>query len=66
MSLSKLNYPSLEEEFCYWYHKVNNKFPNKDTRFSKINLIKKIHQLKRSNRIIQENAAPYQPTTIME
>ena len=59
MSLGKLNYDSLNEEFCYWYHKVNNKFPDRATKFSKLNLIKKIWQLKRSAKVIQENASPY-------
>jgi hypothetical protein len=47
MSLGKLNYQSLNEEFCYWYYKVYGRFPNKSTAFSKENLISKIHQLKR-------------------
>lgn len=59
MSLGKLNYDSLNEEFCYWYHKVNNKFPDRATKFSKLNLIKKIWQLKRSAKVIQENASHY-------
>ena len=53
MSYGKLNYQSLEEEFCYWYNKVNLRFPNKDTRFSKVNLVINIHKLKREYRRIQ-------------
>lgn len=55
MSLGKLNYDTLNEEFCYWYYKVNNKFPSRDTKFSKLNLIKKIWQLKRSHNVIESN-----------
>lgn len=47
MSYGKLNYQALEEEFCYWYSKVNLRFPNKDTRFSKVSLVRHIHKLKR-------------------
>jgi hypothetical protein len=47
MSYGKLNYESLQEEFCYWYNKVNLKFPNKDTQYSKVNLVRHIHKLKR-------------------
>lgn len=59
MSLGKLNYESLNEEFCYWYHKVNGKFPSKTTRFSKVNLVLQIHKLKRSSKVIQENINHY-------
>jgi hypothetical protein len=47
MSYGKLNYESLNEEFCYWYSKVNQKFPSKNTKLSKHNLLIHIHQLKR-------------------
>lgn len=47
MSYGKLNYQALEEEFCYWYSKVNFKYPSKDTKFTKVNLVKHIHKLKR-------------------
>lgn len=63
MSLGKLNYDSLNEEFCYWYYKVNSKFPDRATKFSKLNLIKKIWQLKRSAKVIQENN-PYSTQTM--
>jgi hypothetical protein len=61
MSLGKLNYESLNEEFCYWYHKVNGKFPSKSTNFSKLNLVVQIHKLKRINKVVEENSSPYQP-----
>ena len=48
MSLSKLNYDALNEEFCVWYYKVNKKFPDKHTLFSKAKLIKLIWALRRS------------------
>ena len=47
MSYGKLNYQALEEEFCYWYSKVYLKFPSKELRFSKVNLVRGIHKLKR-------------------
>jgi hypothetical protein len=47
MSYGKLNYQELEEEFCYWYSKVNQRFPAKEARFSKVNLVRHIHKLKR-------------------
>jgi hypothetical protein len=50
MNLSKLNYITLNEEFCFWYFKVYNKFPDKSTKFSKAKLIKHIWYLKRSHR----------------
>jgi hypothetical protein len=59
MSLGKLNYEALEEEFCYWYHKVNGKFPSNKTKFSKLNLVVQIHRLKRSNKVIEENINHY-------
>lgn len=52
MSYGKLNYQSLEEEFCYWYSKVNLKYPSKDTKFTKVNLVKHIYKLKREHRKI--------------
>jgi hypothetical protein len=61
MSLGKLNYDSLNEEFCYWYHKINGKFPSSKTKFSKLNLVVQIQRLKRSNKVIEENSSPYQP-----
>lgn len=54
MSLSKLNYDSLQEEFCYWYFKVNKKFPDKDTVFSKAKYIKLIWALRRSYKYYQQ------------
>ncbi len=47
MSYGKLNYQALEEEFCYWYSKVYLRFPSKELRFSKVNLVRGIHKLKR-------------------
>lgn len=55
MSYGKLNYQALEEEFCYWYSKVYLKFPEKQTRFSKVNLVRNIHKLKREHNRIQSN-----------
>lgn len=55
MSYGKLNYQSLEEEFCYWYNKVNLRFPNKESKFSKVNLVRFIHKLKREYRRNQPN-----------
>jgi len=48
MSISKLNYDTLNEEFCFWYFKVYEKFPNRKAEFSKPNLVKTIWSLKRS------------------
>lgn len=55
MSLSKLNYDTLNEEFCYWYIKVYDRFPNNNAKFSKSNLIKTIWSLKRSFKIKQRS-----------
>jgi hypothetical protein len=59
MSLGKLNYDSLQEEFCILYHQLYGKLPDKSTRFSKPNLIKKIWSLKRSIKVIDENSSYY-------
>ena len=57
MSYGKLNYQALEEEFCYWYSKVYSKFPEKQTRFSKVNLVRSIHKLKREhNKLIRSQS----------
>jgi hypothetical protein len=51
----KLNYDALEEEFCYWYNKVNFKFPSNTTRFSKVNLVRNIHKLKREHKRLNKS-----------
>lgn len=48
MSLGDLNYDSLQEEFCVWYFRVNRKFPDRSTIYSKRSLIKYIWSLKRT------------------
>ena len=50
MSLGKLNYSSLLEEFCVEYFRVYKKLPPKSTVFTKENLIRKIHFLRRTQR----------------
>jgi hypothetical protein len=47
MSIGKLNYESLNEEFCHWYYKYHKVFPNKSMHYEKEDLINKIHLLKR-------------------
>lgn len=54
MSLSKLSYDALNENFCYWYFKVYQKFPNKNAVYSRANLVKIIWILKRKYARIQK------------
>jgi hypothetical protein len=50
MNLNKMNYNTLNEEFCFWYFKVYNKFPDKRVKLTKHGLVKQIWSLKRSHR----------------
>jgi len=47
MDISKLNYPAINEEFCYWYFKINGKFPKGECNYSKQNLIRYIKRFKK-------------------
>jgi hypothetical protein len=55
MSYGKLNYEALQEEFCVEYFTLYGKYPAKSAVFSKENLIKQIHKLKRSHHKIRSH-----------
>ena len=54
MSLGDLNYDALLEEFCVWYFRVNRKFPNRSTMYSRKSLIRFIWKLKRTHSLLSQ------------
>lgn len=56
MDLTKLNYPAINEEFCYWYFKTHGKLPKGDVKYSKQHLIKYINRFRSDfNKQIRSN-----------
>lgn len=46
MSLTTLNYESLNEEFVVWYYKTYGKLPKSSTQYSRSSLIKIITSMR--------------------
>ena len=49
MSLTKMGYDALCEEFCYWYSLINGKYPHNKTVYSRNQMIRFIWSFKRNH-----------------